>query len=244
MQAKTSNRLQTPTNQLTNEFQMQTNNSNRKYNKLLSKIQGFYHIAFCNLVAHIPFSFYTVPAKKISDMENPASEAVTSNNVIDMITVANEFCLFIEKIPDYSNEDIIEYLRKIIPLLYIKGCILPVVQVSDESANERFLTEEQWEQAFNDLRKVFGDKEIYWYIDNSDPQDNDPIKASLAENFADVYQDMKDFLLLYQKNTQAARENAVNECKNLFENHWGYRLVNALKTLHHLTFQDNVIDEL
>jgi len=176
-------------------------------------------------------------------MQTENNDPVNSTHVVEMITVANEFCLFIEKVDNYSKEDVIEYLRKMCPLLYIKGCLLPVVGISDESANERFVTEEQWQVTFNDLRNVFQEDDIYWYLDHTDKSYSDPIKASLSENFTDIYQDLKDFIMLYQKNTIAARENAVYGCMALFENHWGYRVVNALKVLHHLVFKENVIDE-
>ena len=65
---------------------------------------------------------------------------------------------------------------------------------------------------------------------------NDPVKGSLAECFADIYQDLKDFLLLYQKPLKIFKENAVRDCKRLFETRYGYRLLIAQAAVHCIQF--------
>ncbi len=175
--------------------------------------------------------------------QNSHNEPVYSKNVIEMLTLANEYSLFVEKAEDYSKEDIIEYMRKIFPLLYLKACLLPLVIPENEEANERYITHETWENIFNALRNKFQNEDEYFYIDHSNISENDPIKASLADNLTDVYQDLKDFVTLYQKNTFDAKENAVFQIKSLFEKHWGYRIVNALKYLHYLKHKDLPLDD-
>lgn len=163
---------------------------------------------------------------------------VFSKTVIEMLTVANEFCHFMEKIENYDKKDILEYLQKICPLLYIKGALLPQIDVNEESIAERYVTEEQWESIFNSTRKKLGDDDIYFYMNNHYSNEDEPVKASLAENFADVYQDLMDFVLLYQKNSIEAKENSVSQCKSLFETHWGYRIINSQKAIHYLLYKD------
>ena len=51
---------------------------------------------------------------------------------------------------------------------------------------------------------------------------------------------MKDFLMLYKKGTQASKENAVAECRHLFETHWGSRLTNAHRALHNIVYKENI----
>ena len=160
------------------------------------------------------------------------SNIVSSKNVMEMLTVANEYCHFIEKAHQYDTKDIFEYLQKISPLLYLKGCLLPDVVVEVPEANERFVTEENWEIIFNELRNKFKPNDEYWVIDHTDFGFNEPNKASLADNLTDIYQDLKDFVLLYAKGTEAAKENAVHDCKIYFQTHWGYRLVQVQKYLH------------
>lgn len=158
--------------------------------------------------------------------------AITSKNVTEMLTVANEFCHFMEKAHKYDTKDILNYLQKIFPLLYLKGSLLPKVTVQMPEANERFVTAENYEILFNELRNKFKPKDEFWMIDPLQKQDVNPEKASLSEHLTDIYQDLKDFILLYAKGTQAAQENAVHDCKLFFETHWGDRLVSAQKFIH------------
>jgi len=163
-------------------------------------------------------------------------EPVYTKRVIEMLTVANEYCLFLDKAEDYSKEDILEYLQKLIPLIYLKASLLPDISVTDESAAEHFVTEEQWENLFNALRIKLGDQDIYYVTDPDRTTDDEPERASISENLADIYQDMKDFVLLYQKPLKISKENAVFDCKHLFKTRTGFRMVNLLRAIHYLLF--------
>lgn len=160
--------------------------------------------------------------------ENNLDDPSMKKPIIEMLTVANEYCLFFERAENFQPGEIMGYFRKIAPLLYLKGSTLPGLEVSDESLNERFVTEEQWETVFKTLRDKFGAEDVYFTLDLN----NDSKEASLADNMADIYQDMKDFIMLYQKGTLHARENAVAQLQELMAVHWGVILLDALKASH------------
>jgi hypothetical protein len=161
-------------------------------------------------------------------------DPVYSKTVLEMLTVANEYCLFLEKAESYDRQDIMLFLQKICPLIYIKASLLPVIELNDEGAAEHFVTEEEWEGVFNTLHLKFGEDDLYYFIDPHERSHTDPVKSSLAENFTDIYQDMKEFVLLYQKPRKVSKEFAVYECKQLFETRYGFRLVRAHSALHYL----------
>lgn len=165
-----------------------------------------------------------------------------SKSVIEMATVANEFCYFFETLEKKDKETILDFTQRILPLLYLKGTLLPEVTPNNPEANERFVTEEQWERIFTELRDKFGKDDEFWVIDPQYINETEPLKASLSENIADIYQDMKDFLMLLQKNTLAARENAISECSILLGNHWGYRVGNIFSRIHHLIYFEEELD--
>jgi hypothetical protein len=171
-------------------------------------------------------------------------DPVYSKTVLELLTVANEYCLFLEKADDYDRNDILLFLQKICPLIYIKASLLPDIPANDEEAAEHFVTEEEWESMFNMLHLKFGDDDVYHFIDHHERSHTDPVRASLAENFTDLYQDLKDFVLLYQKPRKASMEFAVYECKRLFETRFGYRLVNADAALHYLLYREGEKGEL
>ena len=173
----------------------------------------------------------------------PNSDPSVSANVIDMFTVANEFCIFTEKADKYNSEEVLQYYAKICPLLYLKGAILPAVEADEDYFGERFVNEDQWESIYNSLLLVFPGRDEFFTL-SYETADNIPLKASISEHLADVYQDLKDFVLLYQKNLAYAKQNAVYECRNLFVSHWGARIAALLPALHILAFPVQQEDEL
>ncbi len=171
-------------------------------------------------------------------------DPVYSKTVLEMLTVANEYCLFLEKAENYDRQDVLVFLQKICPLIYIKASLLPAIELNDEEAAEHFVTEEEWEVVFNTLHLKFGEDDLYYFIDPHERSHTDPVKTSLAENFTDIYQDLKDFVLLYQKPRKASMEYAVYECKRLFETRYGFRLVRAHSALHYLLNKEGDKGEL
>ncbi|HBZ66234.1 MAG TPA: hypothetical protein DEO70_05295 [Bacteroidales bacterium] len=177
-------------------------------------------------------------------MESTGTNPAHSRQIIEMLTVANEYCLFIEKTTEYTLEQLLGFLQKVAPLLYIKGALLPEIEVLNPEVDERFVTEEQWTDIFADLKTKFGDDDTFWSFDPLNFAADDARKLSMAEIFADVYQDMKDFVLLYQKNTTATQENAASSVRNLFFNHWGPRIASAMNQLHFLLYRNYKSDDL
>jgi hypothetical protein len=167
---------------------------------------------------------------------SPPDDPVYSRKVLEMLTVANEYCLFVEKAMEYTREEILSFLQKISPLIYLKASLLPEISPSDEEAAEHYVTEEQWEDIFNTLRNKFGAADIYYFVDITEKSHSDPVRGSLAENFADLYQDMKDFILLYQKPVRSFKENAVRDLRQLFEMRFGAKLGYAMAALHATIF--------
>ena len=175
--------------------------------------------------------------------DSSSRDLVSSANVLDMYTVANEFCIFTESAEKYNPEEVIQYYAKICPLLYLKGAILPQVHADEDFPGERFVNEDQWESIYNSLLTLFADIDEFYTL-SYESADTVPLKASISEHLADVYQDMKDFVLLYQKNLAYAKQNAVYECRTLFVTHWGIRLAALLPALHAVAFRPEHSDDI
>ena len=167
--------------------------------------------------------------------ENSYPDDITmSKPILELVTVANEYCYYLDNAENKTKTGILEFMNRILPLLYLKGSLIPDIEVQNPDANERFVTQEQWEHLFNLLREKFEKKDEFWIIDPLYINDTEPLKASLSENLADIYQDMKDLIMLFQKNTLAARQNAIADIKQLFGTHWGYSIGNIFNRIHHL----------
>jgi hypothetical protein len=167
-------------------------------------------------------------------LTGPYNEPENSITVLEFLRVAHEYCLFVENASEKSKSDHHDFYLKIGPLLYLKGKLLPVIDPEYPEASERFVTEEEWQEIFNAFRAVFSEDDEFYTVNYEEFNEFEAVKASLSENFTDIYQDLKDFVLLYQKNSQAARQNAVHDCQTLFETRWGWKLLCNLRYLHFL----------
>ncbi len=167
-------------------------------------------------------------------------EILQSAAVRDFITVAVEFCAFTEKVERYTKEDVLNYYQKISPLLYLKGSTLPLVNPQNPDKLERFVNEEQWEHVFNSFKEKIGEDNDVFLIAGIDPErpGSETLKISLAEQISDTYQDIKDCVMLFSKNTQDARENALAEVSRLFQTHWGSRIIYAMQQIHTILLTD------
>jgi hypothetical protein len=166
--------------------------------------------------------------------QEPFIEAENSMNVLEFVRVAHEYCLFTENAAENNNSAIFDFLLKIGPLLYLKGKLLPEISPEYPEASERFVNEEEWQEIFNAYRQIFNKDDEYYHVSYEEFNEFEAVKASLSENLADVYQDLKDFILLYQKNSQAARQNAVHDCRSLFETRWGPKMLSSMRYIHFL----------
>jgi len=153
-------------------------------------------------------------------------------NAKDLFLVASQYCTFIENISSFSQEDILDYLLKITPLLYLKTCLTSDFELEDNAAGEQFVTEEQYELCYLRLKEKLEAIDIF---EGFNFEENETVTYSLSEILADAYQDLKDFLLLYAKGTLAAQENALWLCRNNFVRNWGKKVIILLPYLHFLT---------
>jgi len=169
-------------------------------------------------------------------------EKIKGSHTLELITVANDFAIFTEGMDKYDKSDILTYLQKVLPLLYIKGSLLPRVPPFEDMVPEHYITEENWDNVYSRYKEKFGKDDEYKIVSKDEIYGDKAVKASMAEGLADIYQDVKDFLVLYQQNTDTARQNAVHECGRLFEARWGHRLVNVLAAIHKLLYASKIED--
>lgn len=161
------------------------------------------------------------------------SDLLRSKPVLEVFAIASEFCMFIDRIEQAEPDKALIFLQSILPALYLKGAMLPDVEVQDDSANERFVTEEEYETLRYRLARYFDIRDYFSTVDLTDGS-IESVPTSLSELLADIYTDLKDFLILYAKENPSAKENAVAACHYYYHVGWGSRIVTILPQIHHL----------
>jgi hypothetical protein len=173
----------------------------------------------------------------------PFIEPENSLGVLEFLRVAHEYCLFTEKVPEKGSTEINDFFLKIGPLLYLKGQLLPGIIPENPESSERYVMEEEWQDIFNLFRAVYSGLDEFYQVNYEEFNEFEAVKSSLSENFTDIYQDLKDFILLYQKNSWSARQNAVHDCKKLFETRWGPKVLSNLRYIHFIQNKGIFSDE-
>ncbi len=178
-------------------------------------------------------------------METEKEKLVYSGAVIEFVAVANEVCSFFEQVEGFTRPDFIDKSRKILPLLYYKAALLPGTDTVYEEGTEKFVSEENWQVIHDAILKKLGKYNDYPEIIDPVLRDTeDSVGGSIAENLADLYQDLKDFILLYRMGTVELMNDALWECQQHFDQSWGQKLLNSLRALHNLIHGgENIEDE-
>lgn len=174
-------------------------------------------------------------------MEN---QFIYSKNVIEFVTVVAETCLFLENCRELSKEDFVVKAVKIFPLLYLKTTLIDKKEAENDDSAERFVTEEDYLYIKEQIEVLLGADDAFLDTFHPDMQYSDtPIAAFISENLADVYQELKDLAANYQIGEESIMESALAACLQTFEEHWGQKLLNALRALHAVRFSDRFGDD-
>jgi hypothetical protein len=63
-----------------------------------------------------------------------------------------------------------------------------------------------------------------------------PVTKNISEDLADIYQDIKNFVCLFQVGINETMHDAIVECYSHFGQYWGQTLVNTLRALHDIRY--------
>lgn len=172
-------------------------------------------------------------------------KVIYHKNTIEFVTVAVEFCSFIEQSLSSERKKFTNTAVKILPFLYLKACMLPECdEPNDIYISERFVTEDVYELIRNRIASLLGNHDSYLEVFVSDMQYSDtPIVAYISEDIADIYQDVKDFISIYRIGIEEQMYEALYNCRTNFIDYWGQKLTNVLRPLHSIAFSIDNEDE-
>ena len=165
------------------------------------------------------------------------SQVIFDRNVVEFVTVAAEFCKFLEQAEGMKRATFVDTSLKILPLLYLKASMMPKCEMMGEDMPENFFTEETYEIVRMNLAGILGEKDDYLDVFVSDMKYSDqPITKYISEDLADIYQDIKDFIFVFQLGLNETMNDALAICQENFALYWGQKLVNTLRALHDVKY--------
>ncbi len=172
------------------------------------------------------------------------SQAIFENSSIEFVTVAAEYCVFIEDATNYMPADFVDKTLKILPLLYLKASLLPKLERINDDQLETCVTESQYEQVRQSLAQLMEDKDDYLDVFVEDMVYSDqPIRKNISEDLADIYQDIRDFVYVFQLGLNETMNDSLCVCQENFKAYWGQKLVNTLRALHEVKYNQELNSE-
>ncbi|MCY1719888.1 DUF5063 domain-containing protein [Prolixibacteraceae bacterium Z1-6] len=176
--------------------------------------------------------------------ESGTNQIIYSKNVVEFVTVANEFCSSVENAAQFSPKENLDRLQKLLPLLYLKISVLPKIERIMDDELEKFVSELDYNMLHQKWLQLLGENDSFYEVFDPNIQfGEETVRASISENLLDVYQDIKDFITSYSIGNEDVMYDSLSECIFHFEDFWGQQLVNVLRAIHMLLYSNRDLSE-
>jgi len=163
--------------------------------------------------------------KKIESLIAPQTE--------EFIKLCRRYFEYLDKLPDRKISDFWTEMLRMLPEIYAGISRLPQIEARYSSDIEKFVTEREYNQIFVNLVAYIGALDKFSdFSDLSHPGAVKVINASLSEMLTDIYQELKDFVLLYETGTLENMNDAIADCMDTFGQYWGVKLLTATRIIH------------
>lgn len=149
---------------------------------------------------------------------------------IEFLTVAMHFCAILEKSGEIDNSVLTRDLSRILPLLYLKSLLLPQVSDEDESFFPQIVSQEDYEILMSKISGCLKEQDLMVFMPVKDEMEGTYVP--LSELLADVYQDLKNFVVNYPLATDDQMDALVNEINQSFKEFWGLKILSCQQSLH------------
>ncbi|MGL4411561.1 MAG: DUF5063 domain-containing protein [Bacteroidales bacterium] len=157
---------------------------------------------------------------------------IYDKNALEYVTVAVEYCVFMEQATQFTRRAFVERAVRILPLLYLKATLAPSIEEVDGFAEE-FVSEVEYEHIKANVGSILKDSDDYLVTNHQDMEFSDtPIAAFISEDLADIYQETKNLAFAYSTRVEESMEVALADSHQHFYEYWGQKLLNALGALH------------
>lgn len=178
------------------------------------------------------------PFHYICPMQDEASQLnrfVYSDEMVALVTDSNSFCQILEQSAEAKGTALISSLVEILPRIYADFIVLGETEPEYDAAPEPTVTEQEWATVFQQIARVLGSYNDYLRPAAADEFDrSEMVQHTISEDLADIYQELKDFTVIYSRGIEELMNDAAWELKERFAEHWGTKLLRSLLALHEL----------
>ena len=174
------------------------------------------------------------------------TDSTLATAVTHFRAAAEEFCALIERVVAgevYTPTSFIVAVEPRLVQLYSRVLELPDLDPSDDTRLPRPITHDTWANTFKALAAALGPYQRYWEVYNPVAREaDDVVSVSLADDLADIYRDLKNSLPAAELSDATGATDLVWEWRATFAEHWGQHLIDALRAIHWLRYDQHVGD--
>lgn len=160
---------------------------------------------------------------------------VYSSALVDFVKASNEFCHFLEELKGTEGKAFIT--ATVVQLAEIYSFFLKIGETEPvlETPPEPTVTEAEWSALFQRIALILGaSNDILRLADEDEFDRSELTNHTISEDMADVYQELRDFTVIYSRGLEELMNDAAWELKLRFAEHWGAKLLRSLSALHQL----------
>ncbi|NJO91859.1 MAG: DUF5063 domain-containing protein [Chloroflexia bacterium] len=109
--------------------------------------------------------------------------------------------------------------KKILSLVYLRASLIEKPGGTFEGEVEKFVQEEDWIYIKNNVSDLMAGADRFIDVvlpEEMDPENHEEVR--LSEGFADIYQDLKDFVTSYEIGNEEGLLASLSECIFNYEN--------------------------
>lgn len=173
-----------------------------------------------------------------------SNNPIYHHDTIEFVTVAAQFCAYLEQSEGRSRKEFEETQLRLLPLLYMKATLLPQVDTEGDFVPDDQVTEADYDYIRNIVYQIMGKDDDYedlcW---DEDMQTEESRWKSISEDLADLYQALRNFVAVYQQGVEVCMMDALWNLRENFEIYWGRVLVDALRQLHRKHYHSTDVDD-
>lgn len=156
---------------------------------------------------------------------------VMPTKALEFYTVGMHFTAIAENAGKADAKVFVSDMSKILPYLYLKALVLD--QLPDEAGDiPNAVSPEEYHHIMNQVKRCLKSMDIPVFIPEG--QDEEGQFVTLSELLADVYQDVKSFILAYSIAGEDEKDLLVWGLRSTFSDYWGKKVLFVQLGLHRL----------
>jgi len=160
-------------------------------------------------------------------------ESLVAPQTKEFVKLCRRYFDYLGRLPDKRISDFWTVQLQLLPKIYSGIFQLPQMNVRYSSEVEKFVTEREYNKILASLVSYIGALDKFTdFSDLSHPGAIKVVDASLSEMLTDIYQELKDFVLLYETGTLENMNDAIADCIDNFGQFWGVKLLSATRIIH------------